>query len=302
MRLINRFQALAIATGLVALLGCSPTLIQSLSAQNSPQPTTTTPAKARTSPHLLLGNPSNAVDSTSNPDNYLITRPQYALSYNRSRGISNWTAWQLNKNWLGNLPRPGFAPDTTLPNGWYRVTTNDYSGSGFDRGHMVPAADRNKTQQNSNAVFLMTNIIPQAPDNNQGPWERLESYSRELAKQGKELYIYAGSSGTGGVGKNGEKTTIANGKVTVPARTWKIIVVLDKPGLGLNGVNKNTRVIAVNMPNIQGIKDDKWTKYRTSVKKLEEITGYDFLSSVPTEIQQVIESKVDNVSVPGSNN
>ncbi|MBD2457283.1 DNA/RNA non-specific endonuclease [Nostoc sp. FACHB-87] len=297
MQLINRFRTLIAVTGLVTLLGCSPAIIQSLSAQKPPQPTTTTPAQPRTSTHLLLGNPSGAVNSTANPDNYLIIRPQYALSYNRDKGIPNWAAWQLNKNWLGNLARPGFTPDTTLPNGWYRVTPNDYSGSGFDRGHMVPAADRNKTQQNSQAVFFMTNIIPQAPDNNQGPWERLESYSRDLARQGKELYIYAGSSGVGGTGKNGAKTTIANGKVTVPSRTWKIVVVLDKPGLGLNGVNKNTRVIAVDMPNQQGIKNDKWTKYRTSVKKLEEITGYDFLKNVPTEIQQVIEAKVDNVSV-----
>lgn len=82
--------------------------------------------------------------------------------------------------------------------------------------------------------------------------------------------------------------------MSVPARTWKIIVVLDKPGLGLNGITANTRVIAIDMPNKQGIKGDNWTKYRTSVKKLEELTGYDFLSSVSPNIQASIESKVDN--------
>ncbi|QIR41741.1 DNA/RNA non-specific endonuclease (plasmid) [Tolypothrix sp. PCC 7910] len=280
---IARFSNVAATLLLITLMGCSSALTQT--------PTLKPP---QTSPHLILGNPSGAVNSTTNPDNYLILRPQYALSYNRDKGIPNWTAWQLNKNWLGSLPRPGFTPDTSLPNGWYQVTPNDYNGSGFDRGHMVPAADRNKTQDNSKAVFLMSNIIPQAPDNNQGPWEKLESYSRELAKQGKELYIYAGSSGSGGTGKNGASTTIANGKVAVPARTWKIIVVLDKPGLGLNGITASTRVIAVDMPNKQGIKNDNWTKYRTSVKKLEQLTGYDFLSNVSPNIQASIESKVDN--------
>jgi endonuclease G, mitochondrial len=289
---ITRFQVVASAMMLIALMGCSPALTQAPTLQKPPQARPA--ATNQTSPHLLLGNPSAAVSNTANPDNYLIVRPQYAMSYNRSRAITNWTAWQLNKNWLGSLPRPGFTPDTTLPKGWYQVRPNDYNGSGFDRGHMVPAADRNKTEANSKAVFLMTNIIPQAPDNNQGPWEKLESYSRELVKQGKELYIYAGSSGTGGTGKNGAKTTIANGKVTVPSRTWKIVVVLDKPGLGLNGITAKTRVIAVDMPNKQGIKNDNWTKYRTSVDKLEQLTGYDFLSNVSPNIQEVIESKVDN--------
>ncbi len=244
--------------------------------------------------NLLLGNPSHATTTLANENNYLILRPQYAVSYNRSKGIPNWTSWQLNQSWLGNNPRPPFTPDPTLPEAWYRVKPNDYNGSGFDRGHMTPAADRNKTPEDSTAVFVMSNIVPQAPDNNQGPWEELESYCRELAKQGKELYIVAGVSGTGGTGKNGYQTTISNSKIAVPASTWKVIVVLDKPGLGLNGVTTSTRVIAVNMPNQQGIKDKSWKSFRTSVDAIESSTGYDFLSNVPPSVQNVIEARVDN--------
>jgi endonuclease G len=246
------------------------------------------------SAHLLvMGNPSDATTEVTNADNYLILRPQYALSYNRSKAIPNWVSWQLNNSWLGTRPRPPFMPDTTLPRGWYRVLPGDYSGSGFDRGHMAPAADRNKTPADSVAVFLMTNIIPQAPDNNQGPWADLENYSRDLVKQGKELYIIAGGSGTGGTGTNGAKTTIASGKVAVPANTWKIIVVLDRPGLGWRGVTNTTRVIAVTMPNQQGIKAQDWKSFRKSVDEIEAQTGYDFLRNVPTPIQAVIEAKVD---------
>jgi endonuclease G, mitochondrial len=235
--------------------------------------------------HLVLGNPSNAEASPTHPENYLIARPQYALSYNRDRGIPNWVSWQLNAVWLGDLPRLPFSPDNSLPGSWYRATPNDYTGSGYDRGHMTPAADRNRTPEDSQAVFLMTNILPQAPDNNQGPWERLESYCRKLALQGKELEIIAGGYGT--------QTTLANGKIAAPTHTWKVIVVLDRPGTGVDGVSNSTRVIAIDMPNLNGIKRTRWQKYRVSVDQIEAATGYDLLSNVPEAIQKKLESQVD---------
>ncbi len=75
--------------------------------------------------HLTLGNPSGA--SISNPDNYLMIKPQYALSYNRSKGTANWVSWQLNSSWLGHMDRQNdFRPDETLPPGWERVTPSVY--------------------------------------------------------------------------------------------------------------------------------------------------------------------------------
>ncbi len=243
------------------------------------------------SPHLLLGNPSGA--TIFNAKNYLISRPQYALSYNRDKGIPNWASWQLNQNWLGQLPRPPFAPDASLPSGWYQVQPRDYTGTGFDRGHLIPAADRNRSETDSKSVFLMTNILPQAPDNNQGPWERLESYCRELARQGKELYIIAGGYGEGGIGLKGKRTAIAAGKITVPDQLWKIVVVMDRPGLGVESLKTETPVIAVIMPNQQGIKEMAWKSYRTSIDAIEQLTGYDFLTTVPEPIQSVLEAKAN---------
>ena len=244
--------------------------------------------------HLKMGNPSNAgVD----PNNYLLPSSEsvdqprpYVTSYNRSQHIPNWSSWQLNKSWLGNSPRRNdFRPDPTLPKGWYQVRSNDYNNNGFDRGHMTPAADRDNTPQNISATFLMTNIVPQAPDNNQGPWAQLENYSRGLAEQGKELYIIAGGYGnTRSIGKG-------NVKITVPDHVWKVIVVMDKPGLTANDVNANTRVIAVDMPNQQGIKEADWRRYRVSVDLIEERTGYNFLTNVPDVTQVRLEEKVDKV-------
>jgi endonuclease G len=243
-------------------------------------------------PNLALGNPSYALPHSASANNYLIVRPQYTLSYDRDRGIANWASWELDASWLGNLPRSDFAPDPSLPEEWYQVRPGDYTGSGFDRGHLVPAADRNATPEDSAAVFLMTNIFPQAPDNNRGPWERLERYCRDLAAQGNQLHIIAGSFGLGGVGEQGKRTEI-RGRIAVPETTWKVIVVNDRPDLGIDGITTETRVIAVMMPNRQGIKEENWRAFRTSVDEIEASTGYDFLTKIDPEIQNIVEARVD---------
>jgi endonuclease G len=292
-----RINFLACLIGLLVVLsGCvlappveSPPSIPSPIPSPSPSPPTSR------SVHLLLGNPSNAVADVAKPDNYLMVKPQYALSYNRSKGTPNWVSWQLNSRWLGEAERQNnFRPDPQLPTGWYRVTPRDYTNSGFDRGHLTSSEDRGVTVEANSATFLMTNIIPQAPDNNQGPWVALEEYCRDLVRQGKELYIIAGGRGQGGAGKEGEIATLAAGKIVVPASTWKVIVVLDKPGAGLKGITTKTRVIAVDMPNRQGIKRNSWQSFKTSVDQIEAKTQYDFLSSVPRSVQAVIEANVDS--------
>jgi endonuclease G, mitochondrial len=245
--------------------------------------------------NLLMGNPSQATSSPGNSENYLIARPQYALSYSKNKGVPNWVAWELNASWLGEARRVGkFAPDEELPTGWDRVKPSDYTGSGFDRGHMTNSEDRSRSPGDNIQTFLMTNIIPQAPDNNQGVWVQLENYCRQLVKSGKQLFIVAGGHGQGGIGKNGLRATVGNGKVLVPAVTWKVILVLDKPNTGVAGVDRNTRTIAVIIPNKQGIKSDSWQQYRISVKEVEKLTGYKFFTSVPGSIRDVIDAKVDN--------
>lgn len=271
-----------------------------LVASCSQTPTTTAaPTQAQTkqtldndysNPNIKLGNPSKATTDPTNSDNYLLLKPQYVLSYNKSRNIANWAAWTLNSSWLGDAKRKDqFRPDPALPKGWYRVVTKDYSGSGFDRGHLVNSEDRTKNDVDNAATFLLTNIIPQSPDNNRGVWEELESYSRKLAKQGKELYIIAGGHGVGGEGSNGKASQL-KGKITVPSAMWKVILVIDDPAKGLAGVNANTRTIAVIMPNKQG-RNGKWTDFCVTVDDVQKLTGYDFFSNVPPDIQKTIESK-----------
>jgi endonuclease G, mitochondrial len=246
--------------------------------------------------NLLMGNPSQATSSPGNSENYLIARPQYALSYSKNKGIPNWVSWELNASWLGDAHRVGkFAPDEELPAGWEHIKPSDYTGSGFDRGHMANSEDRSRSPEDNVQTFLMTNILPQSPDNNQGPWVQLENYSRQLVRSGKELFIVSGGYGQGGIGKNGLKATVGQGKVLVPAVTWKVILVLDTPNAGVAGVTKNTRTIAVIMPNKQGIKSDPWQQYQTSVQEVEKLTGYQFFTNVPADIRSIIDAKVDPV-------
>jgi endonuclease G, mitochondrial len=249
---------------------------------------------AQDSGNLLMGNPSQATSSPSNSENYLISRPQYALSYSRTKGIPNWVSWELNASWLGDAHRVGkFAPDKDLPPDWYHVKPSDYTGSGLDRGHMANSEDRSRSAADNISTFLMTNMLPQAPDNNRGVWVQLENYCRELVRSGKELFIVSGGHGQGGVGEKGLKATVGRGKVLVPAVTWKVILVLDQPNSGVAGVDKNTRTIAVVMPNQQGIKSNSWQQYITSVKDVEKLTGYKFFTNVPNDIREVINSKID---------
>lgn len=217
------------------------------------------------------------------------------MSYHRDRGIPNWVAWHLDTSWLGSANRQNdFRPDPSLPDGWYQVMDSDYSGSGFDRGHHAPSGDRTNTVTDNSATFFMTNMMPQAANNNQGPWANLEVYARTLVGQGNEVYIIAGSTGEGGTGLNGFKTTIAGGKVTVPSQTWKIMVVLPAGSDDLDRINKTTRIISVIMPNSQSIGiGTPWQNFRTSVKKIENLTGYTFFTNVRPIIRTLIKARID---------
>ena len=236
---------------------------------------------------LVLGNPSGATADITNENNYLMPKPQYTLSYNRSKATPNWVAWRLDSTWLGNTPRQDtYRPDPALPAGWYQVQDADYSGSGYDRGHMCPSGDRTNSIDNNSATFLMTNFVPQLSANNQGPWEDLESYCRILASQGNELYIIDGPYGNQG--------TIASGRIVAPQYTWKVVLVLPNGQNDLQRIWKGTRAFGVIVPNFAPVDiNAPWRNFRVTVNQIENLTGYDFFSLVPKNTQEIIERRRD---------
>lgn len=290
---------IAVPTGASQGLRVLPTIVTDGQGRSvTPNINLTIVSAPQVTNNLALGNPSGATTDPSNFTNYLMVKSQYVMSYHRDRGIPNWVGWHLDSSWIGSAGRQDdFRPDTTLPAGWYQVTDQDYSGSGFDRGHHCPSGDRTNTVPNNSATFLMTNMMPQAANNNQGPWAQLEVYSRELAAQGNELYIIAGTHGIGGTGSGGGVTnTIANGRVTVPNRTWKIIVVLPSGDNDVDRITKNTRVIAVNMPNSQSIGlSTPWRNFRVNVKQIEQLTGHNFFTNVRPQIRRILKHKLDTL-------
>lgn len=261
------------------------------------------PAPFPPSVHLAFGNPSNAVADLGQPNNYLMEKPSFSLSYNRDKGTPNWVSWHLENQWTGNLPRNDtFRADPAVPADWYRVQSTDYVASGFDRGHLTPNADRDNPASVplNQETFLMSNMMPQAPDNNQGPWADLENFLRTLLPA-NEVYIVAGPSGAGGSGDNGPAETIAGGHVTVPALTWKVALVIPNGDDDLARVTAAARTIAVIMPNSNTI-NSNWQTYLTTVDAVEALTGYDFFANVPDAVENSIEAGVNGTNPPGTEN
>lgn len=230
--------------------------------------------------NLALGNPSGAVSNSAQPHNYLISRPQYALAYDRYLGTPIWASWHLAASDLGTVERYAgqFIPDTSLPPGWQQLQHRDYTGSGYDRGHMVPSADRTSTQANNEATFILTNIVPQAPANNQGPWADLEGHLRDLVRAGNEAYIIAGPQGV--------LEVFADGVPTVPEAVWKVAVVLPEGSDDLARITRQTTVIAVLMPNDDTVEGHAWQDYTTSVVCIEAQTSLDLLAALPDSVEQ----------------
>jgi endonuclease G len=255
-----------------------------------------------TYPHLVMGNPSNATENSGEKNNFLMKKKYFAISYNNSKGTPNWVSWRLTEKETGSAKRFSFHPDDELPEGFKQIVTKQYTNSGFDRGHVCPHSDRSKNETMSKATFVMSNIMPQSAGVNRHAWEQLEIYLRDLAKdEDKEIYIIAGPAGKGGCGDRGFATTISGGAITVPAQNWKIALVLDKtddddPGKAPQRVDKDTRIIAVVIPNVEYVGED-WSRFRTSVHEVEELTGLKFFDKVRDDVIGPLKDIVDDEEV-----
>lgn len=217
-----------------------------------PTPTPTTARHRIDSVHVPLGTPVDADPS----DDIVLDETFFVLSYSADRRVPNWVSWRLARDDLGDFDRSDrFHADTLLPQG--KVATV--------------------------ATFVMTNMQPQLHTLNAGPWKSLGTWERKLAgEQGKTLHVVAGGT------FDATPARIASG-VAVPKANYRITVVLDHAS---TNVTTTTPVYAVVMPNADEVKGHKWTEYMTSVDKVERATGYDFLSEVPDDVENVVEARV----------
>ena len=256
---------------------------------------TDAPPETGDNSNLLFGNPSNATNAIVMTDNYLIDQGYYVESFNSTKGEPNWVSWHLDAtNITQSTGRQNdFAAFNGLPTGFFEVQSNGYSGSGFDRGHNCPSGDRTSSIDANDATFLMTNMIPQAPQNNEQTWANLENYLRTQVTAGNEVYIIMGSYGTGGTGSTGTANSVDAGHVNVPSNVWKVAVIIPVGNNDLSRVTTTTRVIAVNTPNINTINSD-WTQYITTVSAIETASGVSLLTALPSNVRTALEAEKDS--------
>ncbi|MEO7360362.1 MAG: DNA/RNA non-specific endonuclease [Gemmatimonadaceae bacterium] len=241
-------------------------------------------------------------------DDYILRRTEYTSSFSNVRNTPNWVSYDIDVSVFGPQDRCDcFTYDPLLPQSFTRYNTADYTGAGaaagygIDRGHLARSFDRTSGSLDNAHSFLFSNIVPQAADVNQGPWANMENFLGNLASaQNKEVYVIAGVAGNKGTIKN-------EGVIVIPDFLWKIAVVMPRDQ-GLANVINGTKpeIIAVIMPNIQGVVSVDWNTYRTTVDAVEALSGYDLLALLPDSIEAQLESgnhfPVPNIGGPYSGN
>lgn len=216
--------------------------------------------------------------SKANVPSLLLYREGYTTSYNVETRTPNWVAWHLTASHTnGPAKRNGitFQADEEVPEP--RVDTYDYMRSGYDRGHMCPAGDNHWSQKAMEQSFLMTNVCPQIPALNSGLWNTIEKQCRTWAQEYGDVYIVCGP-----IYFNQKHKTIGKNKVQVPEAFFKVVLCLKNKPKAIGFICRNVLT-----------KGRKKTDYVNTVDEIERITGMDFFSLLPDNIEQQIEGYAD---------
>lgn len=242
----------------------------------------------------VLGNPDGAVTDAASRTRYLIQRGQYALSYNDDTHQANWVSWSYSLSDDGSASRTdAWAAEELLPSGFLKIGTATF-GTGWDRGHMCPSADRLKSTADNEFTFRMSNIIPQASQNNQGLWNNFESYCRSMAADGDEVLVISGPAQFTG-------SRLGN-QMAVPGSVWKIAVEVPNATSATPAnqrVTTGARVIALLTPNVNtGL--GTWQSYITSVESIEAVTGFNFFTALDPSVAIYLKNVVDTGNGPNS--
>jgi endonuclease G len=193
----------------------------------------------------------------------IVKHTYYTLSYNEKYEQAEWVAYELKKEYLknANYKRPYFIEDPSVTTG--SADWRNYKKSGYDKGHLCPAADMEFDQRAYNDTFYTSNISPQDHDFNSGVWNRLEQKTRYWASKYNDVYVV-----TGGILDDSDKK-IGTEKVSVPKYFYKII--LAKIGTG-------HKAIAFLVPNKDS--DKSLYDFVVSIESLEKMTGIDFFPNL----------------------
>ena len=211
------------------------------------------------------------------PGEQIIEHTGYTLSYNEQYEVASWVAYELTKDEvLGEGSREdSFKPDPAVLTG--SASLSDYSKSGYDRGHLAPAADFKWSDEAMSDTFYLSNMTPQTGAFNRGIWADLESVVRTFAYDNGSVYVV-----TGPVLTDGPYDTIGANKVAVPKQFYKVILDYTEPEL---------KAIGFVLPNEKS--DKRLQSYAMSVDEVEEITGLDFFPALPDKEEEKLEASFD---------
>ena len=210
-------------------------------------------------------------------DDAIVEHQFYTLAYNEKTEQAVWIAYSLSADNLKNAQfkrKDNFMSDPDVST--ESSSPTDYAKSGYDRGHLAPAADFTWTKEGLDESFYMSNMSPQVPEFNRGIWKKLEEQVRTWAKENHKLYIVTGPI----IEKRADK--IGKNKVSVPQYYYKAILDIQQPEL---------KAIGFLIKNEKSSEDIM--SFAISIDELEEATGLDFFPSVPDELEEKLERTID---------
>jgi endonuclease G, mitochondrial len=251
----------------LALFACAssqarplPTLPPVVPVSQEPAPRASTELRAR---HTRLGVPTSRTIAVT-----VLERGEFVIGWDSALNAPRWALWSVTRADIGRAKRRNdFHADTDVPATMLRVGPQDYSQSGYDRGHLCPSGDRTASPERNHVTFLMTNMHAQRHALNAGPWEKLEEATRDGLKRSDDIaYVVAGALYT-------EYPMRIGRGVAVPSHSWKT-VLWTKDGLRADQIPPNAPRAAVIMPNETAREDEPWQNYETSVAEIERRSGF----------------------------
>ena len=210
-------------------------------------------------------------------DDLVVEHEGFTLSYNEKLEQADWVAYKLEKKNLDQAKfkrKDNFREDPLVRTG--SATPGDYRKSGYDRGHLAPAADFTWSKKALDHTFYMSNMSPQEPGFNRGIWKKLEEQVRDWARDNQIVYVVTGPIA------DKRKGRIGDNKVTVPKYYYKVVLDIQEPEL---------KAIAFLMENEKSNKDIM--DFAVTVDRIEAMSGLDFFPSIPDEMENRLEKSID---------
>jgi endonuclease G len=207
----------------------------------------------------------------------IIRHEGYTLCYVEEFEQPSWVSYKLTSAQVkGKNDRENdFRPDPEVNT--KSALPDDYRGSGYDRGHLAPAADFKSSAVLMSESFFMSNMSPQEPDFNRGIWEKLESRVRTWVKRDEVLYIVTGPVLKGNMAYIGKRN-----KVAVPPMYYKVVVDLKEPEI---------KAIGFLMKNEGSNKSLQ--SFAVTIDEIEKETGLDFFPQLPDDLEKTLEGSLN---------